>query len=75
MCGFEKWIVGILITITICALAFVLYAGYVESTKPTFTLVKEYFSCTQSHKQIRMQVVGKITVPVTETICDQWTRK
>jgi len=72
---FEGWCFKGVVAVLAVTGVLVLCAAYTDSQKPTFTLVKENFTCTQSHQQTRMQMVGKITVPIKETVCDQWTRK
>lgn len=75
---FDKLIGGLLISLTgICLAALIAIPVllYFDSKKPTFSLKKADWACTAAHRETDMVMVGKVLVPQTSIICDQWTRR
>lgn len=67
--GNDKVFYGSLL-ILVSVVLFIGYAVYHESQKEKFSLNKNEWTCTASHKQVIL--VGK--VPVMSTVCDNWKR-
>lgn len=67
-----EWVLGLLIAAMIACLIGMVYN---IATAETISIRKDSFSCTQSHKQMHLQLVGKVNVPIWDNICDVYTRK
>lgn len=44
----------------------------VELNKPTFSLRKDAWHCTEAHEETHLRLIGKTMMPMTETVCTQW---
>lgn len=64
-------VITILVAFVLVFAGFSIYDSY---TAETFSLRKDSWNCTQSHKETYLQVVGKVMVPVTRTVCDNYVR-
>ena len=53
----------------------VIYASIMESRMPHFQLNKRDWACTAAHEETTMVLVGKVLVPSTTTVCDQYSRQ
>lgn len=74
----EKGLLGLLaflMAISVIALFVIPILWYMESQEPNFSLKKADWACTSAHRETNMVMVGKVMVPQTQTICDQWTRR
>lgn len=67
---FEKVIIAAIIAILVA----IGYGVYVESQKPGFELKKDEWHCTDHHMVTTMVMVGKVMVPQTYSVCDNWKR-
>ena len=75
---FEKFLGGLLIFLMgVCLLGLIAIPilWYLDSKEPNFSLKKADWACTSAHQETNMVMVGKVMVPQTDTICDQWTRR
>lgn len=53
----------------------VIYFSILESRMPHFQLNKRDWACTTAHEETNMVLVGKVLVPSTTTVCDQYSRQ
>lgn len=69
---------GIQALIIACGVALLLFLGGMvlhRANSPTFNLYKDDWQCVKTHNSVRFQPVGKVMVPITDKICDQYNRK
>jgi len=66
--------IRMLIALAVLSVVFISVAIYVDSTVPSFSLKKAEWTCSASHTESRLIAAGKVIVPTTTTICDQWSR-
>lgn len=45
-----------------------------DALEPSFTLQKREWVCMQSHPEMHLVMVGKVLVPQTEEVCDEYRR-
>ena len=68
------WIVLGTLGATLALACVALYIFAADYNKPTFSLRKDEWTCTSSEKRTTMVMSGKILIPVTNTVCLQWTK-
>ena len=82
---FMDWVEGPMNVMMIGMIIFILIAFFVgiplgiwalinDYNKPTFSLQKDAWHCTNAHLETTMIMVGKVLVPSHTNICDQWSR-
>lgn len=76
----EDWLMLSPIALIVLLLGALFYGMYQESKKPTFTLVKDRWTCTASHEESNVTYIhganGTMTpIYSTDTVCDQYTKK
>lgn len=62
---------GGLVLAFLCLVGFVIWDS-VHAEK--FSLRKDSWQCTKSHKETSYNLVGKVLVPITRNVCDNYER-
>lgn len=52
-----------------------IYFSIMESRMPHFQLNKRDWVCSAAHDETNLVLVGKVLVPQTTTVCDQYSRR
>ena len=72
--GLMGGLVGLLVGVCVAVVPFFIHLSILESRQPQFTLNKADWVCTAAHEENNLVLVGKVLVPSTSVICDQYTR-
>jgi len=67
-----EWLAAATVIALLVSMGWMLYD---LSSAETFSLRKDEWACTRNHTTYMPQVVGKATVLMPRTVCDQYERK
>lgn len=73
------WIIVTSTVVVVVLIAWIFWSVWSDSQRPTFELKRDDWICTKSENHTRLQptLAGKVTtlVPVTTTVCIEYTRR
>jgi hypothetical protein len=64
-------IIGLLLVVLLILSPFIWW----DASQPSFSLNKAEWYCTDSREETHLVMVGKVWIPETEQVCDDWRHK
>jgi len=68
------WVLGTFAVILLGLIGALGVAIVMAAMAPTFSLVKADWNCTKSHSEEHLIMVGKLLMPHTDQVCDEYVR-
>ena len=72
---FERLFVAGMLAATAALLIALGWAIYSDVSADRFTLRTDAWRCSSAHQEERLILIGKVLVPRTEMVCDQYTAR